>query len=115
MSQLARFIGDIIRELREDSDRLQRDLAKTFRITPHALSQYERNRRKPDIETVKKIAEEFNVSVDYLLNLTKVKYDTKDSNIQKLLEYYSLLDEKQKQDLINEIEPQLNQLREEND
>jgi transcriptional regulator with XRE-family HTH domain len=45
----------------------QEELARKLEITRASLSHYENNRREPDHETTQKLANFFDVSVDYLL------------------------------------------------
>lgn len=45
----------------------QEELAKIINVHQTAVSQWEQGRTTPDIETIKKLASLFNVSVDYLL------------------------------------------------
>lgn len=65
--------GSILRELREEKDLLQVDLAKKLNITSQSLSQYELSKRMPDIEMINRLADFFNVSVDYLLGRTDIE------------------------------------------
>ena len=60
--------GNRIVHLRERRGLTQEDLAAKLGISRSALSHYEKDRRQPDFETLKKIANFFNVSIDYLLN-----------------------------------------------
>ena len=100
---MVRFIGDIIRELREDKDIKQKDLAALFNVKENTWSQYETNSRTPDVETIKKIAVYFNVSIDYLLDLTCVKYNPKDPMFQELLIQFMQLNNNQKEIIIDKI------------
>lgn len=61
------MIGERIKQLREDLNLDRSELAKKLNLTYHALSKYETNERQPDYNTLKIIADFFNVSVDYLL------------------------------------------------
>lgn len=61
-------LGDKIKVLLEQNDMTQRQLAEALDFTPAALGNYIRNVREPDYNTLIKIAEYFNVSVDTLLN-----------------------------------------------
>lgn len=61
-------LGDKIKVLLEQNDMTQRQLAEALDFTPAALGNYIRNVREPDYNTLIKIAEYFNVSVDSLLN-----------------------------------------------
>lgn len=60
-------LGERLRLLREEKDWTQKQAAKIFGITNGALSNYERNKRTPDVHTLKKFAEIYGTSVDYLL------------------------------------------------
>ncbi len=59
-----------IRDLREDADLKQKDLAKYLHISQNTYSQYETGVHSPPLETIVKIANYYGVSVDYLLGLT---------------------------------------------
>jgi transcriptional regulator with XRE-family HTH domain len=52
---------------------IQVELARELNITSQSLSQYELGRRTPDIDMINKLADFFNVSVDYLLGRTHCK------------------------------------------
>lgn len=56
-----------LRKLRENKDLTQEELAKAIGVTRSSLASWETGRREPDFETVSKLADFFNVSVDYLL------------------------------------------------
>ena len=56
------------RNIREQKKIKQHDVANALGISRTAYSNYENGKRNPDIETLKRIAEYFNVSIDYLLN-----------------------------------------------
>ncbi|WP_311482203.1 S24 family peptidase [uncultured Anaerococcus sp.] len=60
------MIGKQLRSLRIEKNYTQSDLAKKLHLTPKAISFYENDQREPDIATLYKIAEIFNVSIDYL-------------------------------------------------
>ncbi|MCY9516405.1 helix-turn-helix domain-containing protein [Paenibacillus apiarius] len=59
--------GIRIAELREGKGWTQEELAELLGITRAALSHYEKDRRKPDFETLTKLADQFEVSIDYLV------------------------------------------------
>ncbi|MCM3338260.1 helix-turn-helix domain-containing protein [Paenibacillus sp. MER TA 81-3] len=59
--------GIRIAELREGKGWTQEELAELLGITRAALSHYEKDRRKPDFETLTKLADHFGVSIDYLV------------------------------------------------
>jgi len=59
--------------LREDADLSQKELAERLNLKSSAISKYEKGLSQPSIPTLIKIAEIFNVSVDYLLGLSSLK------------------------------------------
>ncbi len=59
-----------IRDLREDSDLAQRELAAYLQCSQTCYSSYEVGRRGIPAEVLIKLAKFYNVSVDYLLGLT---------------------------------------------
>lgn len=62
-----------IRDLREDADLSQSDLAEILNCSQVAYSYYEIGRRDIPTETLIKLAKFYNCSVDYLLGLTDQK------------------------------------------
>ena len=60
-----------IRDLREDNDLTQADIAKY--VTQRTYSRYENDDRAIPLEQLVKLAEYYNTSVDYLLNRTDKK------------------------------------------
>ena len=77
---------DKIKTLRKSLGYSQEELAKTINVHQTAVSQWEQGRTTPDIETIKKLASLFNVSVDYLLGRSNAPANPIDpfsfSNIQ---------------------------------
>lgn len=62
-----------IRDLREDKDLKQEDLAKLLNCTQACYSNYENGRRDIPTEVLKALADFYNVSIDYLLERTNDK------------------------------------------
>ncbi|HBC31140.1 MAG TPA: hypothetical protein DC024_07860 [Clostridiales bacterium] len=54
-------------ELRNAKGLAQKDIAEYLGITKSAYGFYEQNRREPSPEIIKKLADYFDVSADYLL------------------------------------------------
>lgn len=77
--------GNRIKNLREEMNMKQEELAKVLSISPSAVGMYERDEREPNDEITLKLAEYFNVSTDYLLGKTDIrnpeKIDTDKINI----------------------------------
>ena len=65
--------GDRLRSLRQSKDLSQSEFAKQIRISKSAVNMYERGEREPNFETLEKIADYFNVDLDYLLGKTDCK------------------------------------------
>jgi transcriptional regulator with XRE-family HTH domain len=61
------FFNDRLKALREDNDLTQEELAKILHINRSTLSNYENIGREPNYTLLIKIADYFNVSLDYLL------------------------------------------------
>lgn len=59
-----------IKDLREDKDLLQKDVAKFLNISQTNYSKYELGKINIPINTLKKLALFFDTSIDYLLGLT---------------------------------------------
>ena len=59
-----------IRDLREDNDRTQKDLAKELNCSQQVYSNYELGQRDIPTDILIKLSKYYNVSVDYILGLT---------------------------------------------
>ncbi|MBQ8141469.1 MAG: helix-turn-helix transcriptional regulator [Clostridia bacterium] len=59
-----------LKDLREDSDITQAEIAKYLNVKQNTYSQYENEERQIPIETLIKLAKYYNTSVDYVLGLT---------------------------------------------
>lgn len=57
-----------IRDLREDNDLTQADIAAILNITQRTYSRYENDDRAIPLEQLVRLAEYYNTSVDYLLD-----------------------------------------------
>jgi len=62
-----------IRDLREDRDLKQKDIAEYLICDQSLYSKYERGERPLPLEFAEKLADYYGVSVDYLLGRTNVK------------------------------------------
>lgn len=106
--------GEFLAELRKERGCLQKEVAAYLNMTVATISNYEKGVHSPDLNTLIKLADFFNVSTDYLLQRTKYKagidslnkeltadYTLGDlmnttlefdhHNIDALLDYYELL------------------------
>ena len=62
-----------IRNLREDRDLKQEDLAKLLNCTQACYSHYESGKRDIPTDVLQKLSDFYGVSIDYLLGRTKEK------------------------------------------
>lgn len=62
-----------IRDLREDNDLTQCEIAAFLHIKQNTYSQYENGLRQPPIDILISLAGFYNTSVDYLLGITNQK------------------------------------------
>ena len=62
-----------LKDLREDSDLTQSTLAKHLHIKQNTYSQYENGQRQLPINILIELAKFYNVSTDYILELTDKK------------------------------------------
>ena len=59
-----------IKDLREDADLTQQELADYLHIKQNTYSQYENGQRQIPLDVLIKLAKYYNTSTDYLLGLT---------------------------------------------
>ena len=62
-----------IKDLREDKDMLQKEVADLLNISQTNYSKYELGKINIPIEILKKLSLYFNTSIDYLLDMTDEK------------------------------------------
>ena len=67
------MLTERLKELRHEKNVLQKDVANYLNITTSAYGFYEKGKRIPDSETLTKLANYFNVSLDYLVGKTNMK------------------------------------------
>jgi transcriptional regulator with XRE-family HTH domain len=84
-----------LRSLREERKINQQKIAMDLQISQASVSKYEIGSAEPDIGTIVKLAEYFNVSTDYLLGVSEIKLpltksDLSDMEIEHLVAYRSL-------------------------
>lgn len=77
------MIGKRIKLLRTENNLTQLEFAKILNIANSTLSQYEAGNRVPSDDIKKKIADFFNVSMDYLLGRTDIRNETINKLTQK--------------------------------
>lgn len=68
-----KIIGERIRRLRREKDISQEQLGKMLNVGKTTISNYETGYSSPDNETLKKLAEIFDCTTDYLLGRTDIR------------------------------------------
>lgn len=67
------MVGKNIARLRKEAGMTQEELAEKLNVTRQAISSWERERTEPDLDTVQKAAEVFDVPAEELIYETKEK------------------------------------------
>lgn len=65
------MLGNVLLDLRKRNGYTQVEVSKKLNIQQTTYSKYEVNQRQPDYETIKKIANLYGVTTDYLLERTQ--------------------------------------------
>ena len=68
-------IGNNIKEYRENKKLTQKDIAQILGVEPGTISKYESGMIEPNIESLKKLANTFEITVDELINKESNKFD----------------------------------------
>ena len=61
-------IGKFIKQIRQDNNLTQKDLADKLGVTYQAVSKWENGKNVPDIATLKEISKLFNTNIDEILD-----------------------------------------------
>lgn len=114
LSEKTMEFGEFLAELRKEKGYLQKEVAAYLNVTVATISNYEKGVHTPDLNTLSRLADFYDVSTDYLLQRTRYKasintlnkplsadYTISDlmnttleldrHNTQSLLDYYELL------------------------
>ena len=78
-------IGKKIKKYREENNMTQRDIAEILDVEPGTISKYENDMIEPNIESLKRLAETFNITIDELLNDEEDKFDISKINVLDIL------------------------------
>ena len=68
-------IGETIASLRKEKGMTQNELAEKMNVTDKAVSKWERDLSCPDINTISKLSDVLNVSIEELLKAKKQDYN----------------------------------------
>lgn len=77
-------VGNKIKEYRELNKMTQKDIAGILGVEPATISKYEAGTIEPSIESLKRLAETFNVTVDELIK-DEEKFDVSKVNVLEVL------------------------------
>ena len=77
-------IGNKIKEYRELNKMTQKDIAEILEVEPGTISKYESGIIEPNIESLKRLAETFNITVDELIK-DEEKFDISKINVLDVL------------------------------
>ena len=79
------MLGEKIKLYRENKKMTQLEIAEYLGVKPATISKYESGTLEPNIESLKKIAELFGISIDELLKDEESQFDINKINILKVL------------------------------
>ena len=85
-----------IKDLREDRDLRQIDVAQAVGIDQRSLSNYETGKTNPDSETIVRLADFFGVSCDYLLGVSEMSFSDHRAVVKELDDIKRRLEEIQR-------------------
>ncbi len=95
-----------IRDLREDNDIKQSDIANRLHITQPQYQLYESGKRQIPVDILIRLAAIYDVSIDYLLGLTNAKKapaPALNADAKKALTYFSRLNQENKDYILGEM------------
>lgn len=93
------MFAERLRELREEHEMTQEELGKLLNVTKQAIYTYEKCENEPSLDALIKIADTFDVSLDYLLGRTRQKINLQMHNEMLL----HTLNDKNKRKLLYDI------------
>ena len=95
-------IGVVLKELRSEKNATLEEVAQSIGSTKSLLSKYERGASEPGLRNLKKLADYYDVSLDYLFGFTKEKRPVITS--EKLNELFSGLAVNKKREVIRYLQ-----------
>ncbi|EGS9514975.1 helix-turn-helix transcriptional regulator [Listeria monocytogenes] len=100
------MFGNRLKQLRKNNNKTQEDISKILGISRGAYSHIENGRNEPDMETIVKLADIFEVSTDYLLGKSNnglvdiiaahIDSNATEEDMKKILEYIDFIQQKYK-------------------
>lgn len=92
------IVGDRIRECREDLKLSMTKLAEKTGLTISAISQFEGGERDPSLDSLNKLADALEVSVDYLMGRDE---ELSDENIKAMFRGVQNMTDKDKEEMMH--------------
>ena len=83
-------LGKNIVKLRKDNNLTQDELAEKLFVTRQTVSNWETGKNYPDLETIVKISDEFNIPLDELLKEDKKLLKEIDNNVRGAKKYRNI-------------------------
>lgn len=84
-------LGKKIIKIREDNNLTQEELAEKYYVTRQTISNWENGKTYPDLETIVKISNDFNVSLDILLKEDEKMVKKIDKSVKSTKKYKNIL------------------------
>ena len=78
-------IGNKIKQYREENKMTQKDIAEILEVEAGTISKYESGMIEPNIESLKRLAETFHITIDELLKEDEEKFDVSKINVLEVL------------------------------
>jgi len=107
-----------LKKLREEKGITQKQLADVVSVSQQSINKYENHNIEPDIDTLIKMADYFETSVDYIIGHSKIRrkieaVSSYDLNIEeaKLVESYRALSNNQRKSIVLIIENYIDMLK----
>ena len=78
-------LGKKIKEYRENKKMTQKEIAEILEVEPGTISKYETGLLEPNIESLKRLSEVFEITIDELVNTHTEKFDISKVNLLEIL------------------------------
>ena len=78
-------LGGKIKQYREENNMTQKDIAEILEVEPGTISKYESGMIEPNIESLKKLAETFHITIDELLKDDEEGFDVTKISVLEVL------------------------------
>ena len=78
------MLGNKLKELRKEKGLTQQDISREFNLGMSTVASYELSRREPDLKTLIRFADFYNVSLDELVGRPKIIEDLSRQEIESI-------------------------------